>query len=327
MSTVRIVAVPAFLVLLALLAVAAFLLVIANPTAAQSKPSPVTNISVCNGANAGETVVSWDVVPEATHYRIGYVNMQTDYPLAKASNTGDWINAFIYVDENALNIPVANGRATYTVRRLERDVRHAFTVLTSNNFVDSGHAGSVRSEFFWPVNPRWTFLTVAAPDPNCTANPHQPVAPTPTSRPTPTPTLRPTPTLTPSVTPRPTATPTRRPTGGAISGQVTECSIRGLATSPDVTMRGTIRALRTVYDVVVYGSIVKSYLPEPNDLVHPVGVFGSHRLGNMVAGETRSFNISYHHQFLSTSDTCYATVIYNERPSSQRQNQMMPMNK
>ena len=323
MSTIRAVAIPTLLILLALLAIAAFLLVIANPTAAQSRPSSVTNIAVCNGANAGETIISWDVVPEATHYRVGYVNMQTDYPIAKTSVTGDWINAFIYVDENALNIPVANGRATYTVRRLERDVRHAFTILAGNNFVDTGHAGSVTSEFFWPVNPRWTFLTIAAPDPNCTANSLQPVAPTPTATPrsTPTPTLRPTPTITPSVT------PTRRPTGRAISGQVTECSIRGLATSPDVTIRGTVRALRTVYDVVVYGSIVRSHLPEPNDIVHPVGVFGSHRLGNMVAGETRSFNISYRHQILSTSETCYAIVIYNERPSSQRQNQMMPMNK
>ncbi|MDE2785202.1 MAG: excalibur calcium-binding domain-containing protein [Chloroflexota bacterium] len=105
--------------------------------------------------------MSWDAVPGATHYRIGYVNMVTDYPLAKASVTGDWINAFIYVDENARNIPVANGRAEYTVRRLQQDARHAFTVLTSSNFVDTGAAGSVTSEFSWPSNPRWTFHTVA----------------------------------------------------------------------------------------------------------------------------------------------------------------------
>ena len=156
MSTIRTITVPVFLVLLVLLAVAALLFVIANPTAAQTsapaqgKPSPVSSIAVCNGANPGETIISWDVVPEATHYRIGYVNMQTDYPIAKASNTGDWINAFIYVDENALNIPVANGRGTYTVRRLEQNVRHAFTVLTSNNFVDSGHAEACAVNFSGP---------------------------------------------------------------------------------------------------------------------------------------------------------------------------------
>ena len=87
--------------------------------------------------------------------------MDTDYPLAKASVTGDWINAFIYVDENSRNIQVANGRAEYTVRRLEQGARHAFTVLTSSNFVDTGAGGSVSSTFAWPSNPRWEFHTVA----------------------------------------------------------------------------------------------------------------------------------------------------------------------
>ena len=124
--------------------------------------APATgNLTVRDGVNPGEVVLAWDHVPQATHYRIGYVNMETDYPLAKASVTGDWINAFIYVDENARNIQVSNGRAEYTVRRLEQDARHAFTVLTSSNFVDTGAAGSVTSEFSWPSNPRWTFHTVA----------------------------------------------------------------------------------------------------------------------------------------------------------------------
>ena len=123
--------------------------------------APTSNIAVRDGANPGEVVVSWDAVTGATHYRIGYVNMVTDYPLAKASVTGDWINAFIYVDENAQNLPVSNGRVEYTVRRLEQGARHAFTVLTSNNFVDTGAAGNVSSKFAWPSNQRWTFLTVA----------------------------------------------------------------------------------------------------------------------------------------------------------------------
>ena len=127
---------------------------------AQSAP-PVTNIEIRDGANPGEVIVSWDVVAQATHYRIGYVNMVTDYPLAKASVTGDWINAFIYVDEDARNLPVRSGRAEYTVRRLQQGTRHAFTVLTSDNFVDTGSAGSVSSEFAWPNNPRWQFHVVA----------------------------------------------------------------------------------------------------------------------------------------------------------------------
>ena len=51
--------------------------------------APTSNIAVRDGANPGEIVVSWDAVDGATHYRIGYVNMVTDYPLAKASVTGD----------------------------------------------------------------------------------------------------------------------------------------------------------------------------------------------------------------------------------------------
>ena len=140
-----------------------FALVGGGVALAQSGSSaPATgNLSVRDGVNPGEVIVAWDHVPQATHYRIGYVNMQTDYPLAKSSVTGDWINAFIYVDENARNLAVSNGRAEYTVRRLEQDVRHAFTVLTSSNFVDTGAAGSVSSEFSWPSNPRWKFHTVA----------------------------------------------------------------------------------------------------------------------------------------------------------------------
>ena len=147
----------------AVLVVAIAFLVAGSIAVAQSGASaPATgNIAVRDGINPGEVVISWDAVPGATHYRIGYVNMVTDYPLAKASVTGDWINAFIYVDENAQNLPVVNGRTEYTVRRLEQGVRHAFTVLTTSNFVDTGAAGSVSSEFSWPSNPRWTFHTVA----------------------------------------------------------------------------------------------------------------------------------------------------------------------
>ena len=83
-----------------------------GPTAAQGGSPPVANVRVVDGPNPGEVVITWDAVPSATHYRIGYVNMATDYHLAKASVTGDWINAFIYVDENARNLPVANGPNT-----------------------------------------------------------------------------------------------------------------------------------------------------------------------------------------------------------------------
>ena len=129
------------------------------PTAALT---PTANIAVRAGSNAGEVVISWDAVPRASHYRIGYVNMEVDYHLATKSSctmeSDDWIQAFVYVDVKAPNILVSDGRAEYTIRRLDTGAKHAFTVLTSNNFVDTGAGGSVSSEFFWPSNPRWSFL-------------------------------------------------------------------------------------------------------------------------------------------------------------------------
>ncbi|MDE2959150.1 MAG: hypothetical protein OXU28_03745 [Chloroflexota bacterium] len=149
-----------------ILAVAGLLAIVSSPsvpTAAAQGGAPATaNITVRDGANPGEVVVSWDAVPEATHYRIGYVNMVQDYPLAKDSVTGEWIEAFVYVDVNARNFAVSGGRAEYTVRRLAQGVRHAFTVLTSSDFMDTGGGGSVSSTFAWPpIGSRWQFHTVA----------------------------------------------------------------------------------------------------------------------------------------------------------------------
>ena len=110
------------------------------------------NIAVRDGSQPGEVIISWDGVPEATHYRIGYVNMETDYPLAKASNTGNWLEAFVYVDVEAQNFTVVGGRAEYTVRRLAQGVRHALTVRTSD---------SIDGAFTWPSNPRWRFHVVS----------------------------------------------------------------------------------------------------------------------------------------------------------------------
>ena len=146
---------------------------------AQGQVPPATNIEVGEGSQLGEMTISWDAVPQATYYRIGYVNLELDYHLAKASCTEEWIEAFIYVDVNAQNIPVNNGRAEYTVRRLSGSARHAFTVLTSNNFVDTGGGGSVSGEFFWPpVGSRWVKSLggreslppgVTIPEPDCSA--------------------------------------------------------------------------------------------------------------------------------------------------------------
>ena len=119
----------------------------ATPTGAQGRSPSATNIRVVDGHNPGEVIISWNGVPEATHYRIGYVNMKTDYPLAKASKTGNWKEAFVYVDVEAENFD----RSVYTFRRLEQGARHAFAVLTNN---------SRYGQPSWPKKPPWVYLTV-----------------------------------------------------------------------------------------------------------------------------------------------------------------------
>ena len=154
------------------LAVALFVAVIlagifsnATPASAQVRTPPATNIQVVNGHNPGEVIISWNAVPEATHYRIGYVNLDTDYPLAKASRTGNWREAFIYVDVEVENF----SQTVYTIRRLEQGTSHAFAVLTNN---------SRYGQPTWPSNPAWQNLTVTDQGGAC------PTAAAPTPAPT-----------------------------------------------------------------------------------------------------------------------------------------------
>ena len=137
---------------------------------------PAANLDIRPGENDDEVVISWDLVPEATHYRIGYVNMEVDYNLTRESCTKDWIEAFVYVDVNALNIPVSeDGRAEYTIRRLTPGAAHTFTVLTSSNLYDNKI--NVGAEFTWAeLGKRWARLPgrntlppgVAIPQLDCT---------------------------------------------------------------------------------------------------------------------------------------------------------------
>ena len=137
----------------------------ATPASAQVRTPPATNIQVVNGHNPGEVIISWNAVPEATHYRIGYVNLDTDYPLAKASRTGNWREAFIYVDVEVENF----SQTVYTIRRLEEGTSHAFAVLTNN---------SRYGQPTWPSNPAWQYLTVTDQGGACPSVAPPTVAPT-----------------------------------------------------------------------------------------------------------------------------------------------------
>ena len=119
---------------------------------------PTSNLVITVGSSQpGEVTISWDAVPQATHYRIGYVNMEVDYHFAKASCTEEWIEAFVYVDVNAQNVPVNNGRVgIYRPEAGLWALATPFTVLTSNNFYNTRE--NAGGDFSWPQNPRWRFL-------------------------------------------------------------------------------------------------------------------------------------------------------------------------
>jgi len=110
---------------------------------------PATDIQVLNGHNPGEVILSWNAVAEATHYRIGCVNMDRDYPRAKATATGDWREAIAYIVVEARNLDA--DRPSYTLHGLQEGAYHACSVLTSN---------ARHSRFTWPYNPTWQYLTV-----------------------------------------------------------------------------------------------------------------------------------------------------------------------
>ncbi len=139
----------------------------AAPVNAQARAPGATNIQVVNGHNPGEVIITWNAAAGVSHYRIGYVNLKTDYPLAKASRTGNWREAFVYVEVEAQNFD----QTVHTIRRLEQGANHAFAVLTNN-----GRYGQPT----WPSNRDWVYLTVRDRGGTCpTAAP----APSPPSTP------------------------------------------------------------------------------------------------------------------------------------------------
>ena len=171
-------------------------------------PPPVSDVRV-EPQSPSSAAVSWKPAPSATHYRIGYVNVDTDLPAALRSPTGDWRHAITFVEIHAANVVTRDDRLEYTATHLEPGARYAFSVLSSSNA--AWDQTSVSGIFIWPA-PVWTTAilpTGAAPTLGTTPTP----TPTPTPKPTPPPTHSPTPAATPSTTssttpaPSPTTTP------------------------------------------------------------------------------------------------------------------------
>jgi len=130
----------------------------AVPADAQDRTLATANIVVFNGHNPGEVILTWDAVAAATHYRIGCVNMHRDYPRAKATVTGNWQEAFVYVDVEAQNL--SPQRPTYTLHGLQEGAYHACSVLTN---------GARYGQPTWPRNPSWQYLTVTDHGGSCPA--------------------------------------------------------------------------------------------------------------------------------------------------------------
>ncbi len=128
------------------------------PADAQGFTPPATNIIAFNGHNPGEVILTWDAAHGATHYRIGCVNMHRDYPRAKATVTGNWQEAFVYVDVEAQNL--SPERPSHTMHGLQEGAYHACSVLTN-----SARYGQPT----WPRNPAWQYLTVTDHGGSCPA--------------------------------------------------------------------------------------------------------------------------------------------------------------
>ena len=141
----------------------------AVPAEAQSTASRPANVAVANGFNPGELIITWDAAHDATHYRVGCVNMDRDYPRATSSVTGNWRQAFVFVDVDAPN--VSPDRATYTLYGLQEGAYHACTVMSKG------------SRYGQPTRPTpsWRYITINDHGGSCPVV--APVAPPITGRP------------------------------------------------------------------------------------------------------------------------------------------------
>lgn len=278
--------------------------IISSDSALAQTPAPAAPFVIAL-SDAPGLMASWNAVPNAGFYTVGWVN-QDDFQAMQFTGR-NWLDAFHY--------------ATHTT--------HIISGLkpASNYYVIVG-AQAERFGGEPPAWSGWSALTTTTgvacpavktptptPTPGPTPTPTPVVAPGPTPTPVVAPGPTPTPTLTPAVTPtpRPTTAPTPTPTPEAISIELTTCELgRRFPTSTEILIRGSVQALRTVYNVSAYGSLVKSYLPEVGDVVISRLNVGSDEIGNITAGEKKSFNVSYiHNGTLPQNAQCHVVVLYD----------------
>ena len=122
-----------------------------STASAQGSLQTPTNVTVRNGANPGEVIMTWRSVPNANFYRVGWVAYD-DYQAEIAAGR-TWLEAFTFVD-------VANrGQTARTIRHLRPGVLYAFIVASND---------SLYGEPRWS---QWAVLTLSdAPD-SCPTTP------------------------------------------------------------------------------------------------------------------------------------------------------------
>ena len=104
-----------------------------------------SNVAAQNTGNPGEVRISWDAVPNAAYYRIGWVAYSDVAPIIAAG--GDWLEHFAFIDiEN-------RGQTEHVITRLTPGVQYAF-IMASNG----GRYGTPR----WPAATGWAYLTLNA---------------------------------------------------------------------------------------------------------------------------------------------------------------------
>ena len=136
------------------------LAIFAGAVSAQDAPMPVpTGVAAHNGNAIGEAIVSWDAVPGAAFYRIGWVALP-DYQ-ATVADGREWLEAFHFLD--AAN----TGQTQWTLSRLAPGIQYLFTVASNDARKSNPQYGNW-SELI-------TLIPKPAPEPVCPADDYLPI--------------------------------------------------------------------------------------------------------------------------------------------------------
>ena len=114
-------------IIVSLLAAGLLIVGVGAPIAsAQGRPPAPTNVSARDGVNTGEVVLSWDAVPGARFYRVGWVAYDDYRSVSERLGTQNWMEAFVFV--NVRN----RGQTSHTVTRLTPGTVYAFIVASND---------------------------------------------------------------------------------------------------------------------------------------------------------------------------------------------------